>query len=263
MFFWRKFQIAILTAIFLFSLQTAVFAKANQHIIPYPSGYILEQAGASSYKDIGNVPKSRYFNSLDFFKLRSNKQGLTILSNYKTYQQTTETTCGPAAALTVLYHFGNTNYHELQLAGLMNCLNERNERDEIGTSTSNMANFFSSIGWQVESSQTFADAVKPSFLEPTEFKNFILQHLQNNTPILVENIDWGGHWRVIIGYDTMNTAHTHDDVLIMADSYDVADHQQDGYVVQPFEKFFYTWFDINMLPIEQRTQQWLAVSPKK
>ena len=66
MFFGRKFQIAILTAIFLFSLQTVAFAKANQHLIPYPSGYILDQAGASSYKGIGNVPKSRYFNSLDF-----------------------------------------------------------------------------------------------------------------------------------------------------------------------------------------------------
>ena len=127
MFFWRKFQIAILTAIFLFSLQTAVLAqKAKQRLIPYPSDYVLDQAGASSYKGLGNVPKSRYFNSLDFFKLRSNKQGLTILSNYKTYQQTTETTCGPAAALTVLQPFGNTNYHELQLSGLMNCLNEHN-----------------------------------------------------------------------------------------------------------------------------------------
>ena len=67
MFFWRKFQIAILTAIFLFSLQTAVFAKANQHLIPYPSGYVLDQAGASSYKGLANVPNSRYFNSLDFF----------------------------------------------------------------------------------------------------------------------------------------------------------------------------------------------------
>lgn len=116
MFFGRKFQIAILTAIFLFSLQTAVFAKANQHLIPYPSGYALDQAGASSYKGIAMCRISLLFNSLDFFKLRSNKQGLTILSNYKTYQQTTETTCGPAAALTVLYHFGNTNYHELQIS---------------------------------------------------------------------------------------------------------------------------------------------------
>ncbi len=48
---------------------------------------------------------------------------------------------------------------------------------------------------------------------------------------MVESINWGGHWRVIIGYDTMNTEQTHDDILIMMDSYDVADHKQDGYVV--------------------------------
>ncbi len=80
---------------------------------------------------------------------------------------------------------------------------------------------------------------------------------------MVESINWGGHWRVIIGYDTMNTEQTHDDILIMMDSYDVADHKQDGYVVQSMEKFYYTWVNINMLPTEQKVQQWLTVNPIK
>lgn len=262
-FSWRKSQVAFSAFVFLFSMYTSVYAQNNEQVIPYPQGYCIDQAGASSYHGVGNAQNSGYFNSLDFFHMKSNQQGLTILSHYKTYQQTTETTCGPAAALTVLYHFGNKDYEELQLADLMGCLTERNERGEIGTSTSNMAKFFSSIGWSVESSQNHSDAGGMSFTSPSEFKAFVLEHLKNSTPIMVENIDWGGHWRVIIGYDTINTEQTHDDILIMMDSYDVADHKQDGYVVQSMEKFYYTWFDINMLPTNQKNQQWLAVKPKK
>jgi hypothetical protein len=36
--------------------------------------------------------------------------------------------------------------------------------------------------------------------------------------------DWGGHWQVIIGYDTMGTEVEQDDVLIVADPYDTTDH---------------------------------------
>lgn len=79
---------------------------------------------------------------------------------------------------------------------------------------------------------------------------------------MVENVDWGGHWRVIIGYDTMGTDDlTSSDVLIMADPYDTADHLQDGYVVVPAEKFFYMWFDSHLFAAGDRKQQWLAAEP--
>ena len=53
--------------------------------------------------------------------------------------------------------------------------------------------------------------------------------------------DWRGHWMVIIGLDTMNTESPYDDVLIMADPYDVTDHYQDGYYTYPFGRFFDMW----------------------
>ncbi|WP_199884254.1 hypothetical protein [Anaerosinus massiliensis] len=85
-----------------------------------------------------------------------------------------------------------------------------------------------------------------------DFKNFIISNLKNNTPIMTENIDWGGHWRVIIGYDTMGTDTTADDILILADSYDTSDHYQDGYNVNSVERFYYMWFDAHMLPKGQQ-----------
>ena len=84
----------------------------------------------------------------------------------------------------------------------------------------------------------------------------------DSTPIMVENVEWGGHWRVIIGYDTCGTENTLDDVLIMADSYDTSDHYQDGYAVNNAERFFSMWFDSSMFPKKQRNQPWIIAKPK-
>lgn len=78
--------------------------------------------------------------------------------------------------------------------------------------------------------------------------DYIRDTLAAGTPILVGWNDWGGHWQVIIGYDTMGTETTQDDVIIVADPYDTTDHNQDGYGVYGAERFlynftFYNFFD--------------------
>ena len=233
-----------------FSGVNTVFAESS--VIPYPSGYDLTSEGASSYNGLGNVTDSPYYKAVDFFNMKSTDT-LTILPKYKTYQQTTEITCGPAAALTVLYYSGNTKWDELKIAEIMKT------KPGTGTDTSGMVAFFKSIGWNVKSSLTTAKKDGTTFSGINDFKEFVTSNLKNNTPIMVENIDWGGHWRVIIGYDTMGTETTADDVLILADPYDTGDHLQDGYVINPVEKFYYMWFDALMLPKGQKTQQWLTV----
>lgn len=55
---------------------------------------------------------------------------------------------------------------------------------------------------------------------------------------MVDWEDWRGHWQVAIGIDTCNTDDPYDDVLIMADPYDITDHYQDGYYLVPFGRFF-------------------------
>lgn len=227
---------------------------AASQVIPYPAGYDTAKEGASAYHGLGNVKQSPYYTAPDFYNLESTDT-LTILPHYKTYQQTTEITCGPAAALTVLAHFGNTSWHELAIAKIMET------KLAVGTDTKGMVRFFKTIGWNVKSSLTAANSDGVTFTSVADFKNFVITNLQDNTPVMVENIDWGGHWRVIIGYDTMGTATVADDVLILADSYDTADHSQDGYVVNPVEKFFYMWFDAHMLPKGQQKQQWLVAKP--
>ena len=232
----------------------AASAAEEAKVIPYPAGYNTTSEGASSYNGLGNVTKSPYYSQLDVYNLKGS-DSLVILEQYKTYQQTTEITCGPAAALTVLNRYGNTAWDELKIAEVMKT------KPVVGTDTQGMVSFFRRIGWDVQSSLNKADKNGFSFATVKEFKSFVLDNLKNGTPIMVENIDWGGHWRVIIGYDTLGTDATADDVLIMADSYDTADHLQDGYVIVPVEKFYYMWFDAHMLPKGQQTQQWLVAKP--
>lgn len=245
----RKLRAALLTLTAAALLSGTALAADDARTIPYPETYNTQIAGASPYIGQIDIADSPYYRAPDFFTMTSNDH-LTILPRYKTYQQTTDITCGPAAALTVLHHFGSTKYTELELAGVMGT------KYKVGTATEGMVKFFESIGWKVDSSLTNA-----KFSDFDKFALFVNGSLKKNTPILVENIDWGGHWRVIIGYDTMGTTTLGDDVLIMADPFDTSDHKQDGYTIVPAERFFHMWFDAYTQPEKHREQQWVVAHP--
>lgn len=195
---------------------------------------------------------SPYYTIPDIFELKNTKT-LTILSHYPVYQQTTEYTCGPAAALTVFYYFGSTDYTESELAHVM-----RTQGYPIGSNPKDMVEGIRSLGWRADVSFE-----KKPFATYDEFKSFVLKNLKEGRPIMVENVEWGGHWRVIIGYDTMGTFSSLDDTLIFADPYDTSDHQMDGYTVGNGERFFAMWFDHSMLPENQKIQPWIVIYPNK
>ena len=231
--------------------ETQSEAKTEElRVIPYPAGLNTTLEGASSAPKEINHRFSIYFSKPDFYDMASTPDRI-LLSHYPTYQQTTEYTCGPAAGLTVLYYYGNRDYDEMGLAKEM-----KTQGYPIGTAPDNMVSFFRTLGWKVESSLD-----SPPFAAYEDFQKFVQDKLKQGIPIMVENVEWGGHWRVIIGYDTMGTESTLDDVLILADSYDTCDHWQDGYVVNNGEKFFSMWFDHSMLPEDQRNQPWIAACP--
>ncbi|HEY8391319.1 MAG TPA: C39 family peptidase [Capillibacterium sp.] len=269
------FPISLFLLIFLLSganFLTLAAEEKTGRTIPYPPGYDLTSEGASAYAGSTDHPDSRYFAHLDVYNLTSDAT-LTIIPHFATYQQTTESTCGPASALMVLYHFGNTDWDELAIAEIMGTSQdldgdnwenpgEANERGEWGTSTSGMVKFFEEIGWQVTSSLTEGRLEDGrTFAGQDEFTPWVLANLKQGIPIMVEWIDWLGHWQVIIGYDTMGTETLGDDVLILADPYDTSDHLQDGYYFFNAERFFYMWADAFILPETQMYQQWVIATP--
>lgn len=196
------------------------------------------------------MQKSPYYPRLDFFH-GAVTPTLLLIKHFRTYRQTTEYTCGAAALWMLLNHWGITNKNELELAEEMNIRSEDNpsngsygcKREAIETALRN---------------RNIDILPYKEFQTPELFATFIKHQLQNFCPVLVEWCIWGGHWNIIIGYDDMGTPSTQDDILIMADSYDTYNHNQDGYIIVPFERFFYEWFDAGVLSPGVIRQQYVA-----
>jgi hypothetical protein len=107
------------------------------------------EGGADLYAKGGDHADSPYYGHPDFFNATSNDH-LTIINHFKTFQQTTEYTCGPASTLMALYNLGITTYTERSLAVGMktSCDIQTNglpgtadEPGEYGTNVPNMVNF--------------------------------------------------------------------------------------------------------------------------
>lgn len=222
-----------------------------EKIIPRPEVYDAESLGAAWATDETNHADSIYYTRPDFYNMTSTADRI-ILTQYPTYQQMTEYSCGPCCALTVLYYYDNRDFDEPTLVKSMKTKPLR------GTSLGNMVNFFKDIGWDVRSRLD-----TPPLADEEIFREFVKENLTQGKPIMVENVDYGGHWRVIIGYDTLGTESVFDDVLIFANPFDTSDHNQDGYSVEGLDKFFSMWFDHAMLPKNERHQPWLIATPRR
>jgi len=217
--------------------------------IPYGERLINEYGLEGAVTDsTPSIMDSQYWQIPDFYNMTSSDT-LTILTNYKTTQQTNGWTCGPASALTVLEWYDmRGDLNEMDLVYLR-------QKDEPGaTSLRQMINIFEGLeknmGQKWDLYSTFDaeidwdDGAYPYATYEGERVNLfelVPQILKEGKPIIVGWNDWGGHYQVIIGYDTLGTEITADDVLILADPYDTTDHHQDGYLIQSAERLIWDW----------------------
>ena len=216
-------------------LRKAMAAAAEDRdpqTIPYPAKYAAGSAmdGAAAFCGATEHPQSRYYVANDFFHMKPDAT-LHILNRFKTYQQTTEYTCGAASSLMVLNWFGQAQYHEKAVADLLETHCTK------GSSVENIADLFDLIGWNVE----YHASADPKFQTVEEAEQAFIHYIDNGIPVMVDWVDWAGHWQVLIGIDTCGTESPYDDVLIFADPYDVTDHKQDGYYTFPLGRFFGMW----------------------
>lgn len=193
------------------------------HKISHDSVLPLDGAAKSERRlDIKNSP---YFRSYDFYNMES-EGTLVLLKNFKTIQQATEVTCGPACVLMVLEHFGKKgNYNE-------KILKELRGTGQDTTYLRHLLNIFDAVGG-FKYVSTFDYKKKEDIPQ-----NLFSDYLKRNIPIIVGSNEWEGHWQVVIGYDTMGTETKADDILILADPYDTTDHNQDGYIIRSFCRFY-------------------------
>lgn len=189
--------------------------------------------GADAIEREGDHADSPYYNTVDFYNLKSTDT-LTILENFKTKQQSSEWSCGVVAIEMILEYYGvRGDYNEESLAML-----RPNQMTPGPTTLDQAIAVFEAVGgFELE---TTRDLPGENLYEEFTLET-IKNYLDQGIPVMVCWNDWGAHWQVIIGYDTMGTETTQDDVLIVADSYDTTDHNQDGYGVYPAERFYYNF----------------------
>lgn len=193
---------------------------------------ISEVDGANSIERDHDKEESPYFAQLDYYNMESTDT-LTILPHFKTLQQSSEWSCGLTAILMVMNYYdmaGDYDEHKLSLL--------RPQKDEpVATSLPDAITVFDEVGgFELETTRDYGDKIYEEFTLAD-----IREYLENDTPVLICWNDWGGHWQVIIGYDTMGTQDEFDDVIIVADPYDATDHNQDGYGVYSALRFFYNF----------------------
>ena len=211
--------------------------------------------GANGVERMGDHEDSPYFYHADFYNAKS-ENGLYILPQFKTIQQTSWWSCGVSSTEMVLNYFGQRgDWSEEKLASLR----EDHEDQHIGTCLDQVIDMFEAVGgFELETTYDHKDNLDAINM------TFIREHIADGTPIIVGWNDWGGHWQVIIGYDTMGTEYEGDDVIIVADPFDTTDHNQDGYGVYGAERFIYnfTFYDFfGDAPEHARDKCFVAVKP--
>lgn len=133
---------------------SATVTKAKPQMIE-PKSDIDEYGGADYYDNAGGHPDSKYYVNPDFYHMKSDEE-LTIISNFKTFQQTSEWSCGNATTLMVLEHFGVDDYSEWDIAVKSDAGVDQdiagsepgsaNNFPEYGTSVDDIIQFFDTIG---------------------------------------------------------------------------------------------------------------------
>ena len=243
----KKFALVLALAL---AMLLALPAFAAENVIPFPENYDTTSSGASSYENCGDHADSIYFAHPDYYNMTSTDT-LTILTGFKTYQQTTEFSCACASALMVLHWYGVTDYDELTLCEMAGT------DPETGTTPEALAALFEGLGWQVEAHI----APEPAFDSAEAWAQYLTARIDEGTPVLVDWQDWGGHWQVVIGVDGCGTDSVWDDVMIFADPYDVTDHYQDGYYTYPLGRFFTMWAEGHAEGRAPCAQPYLAARP--
>lgn len=110
-----RFRVVMVVMIVLFALTMVGHASSKTMPITIPGADLAEGAGANAYANGGDHDDSPYWHHPDFYWLESDDQ-LTIISEYATFQQTTEWSCGPASILMAFHHYGIKGYTEWDIA---------------------------------------------------------------------------------------------------------------------------------------------------
>lgn len=221
-------------------------------------------SGAAGVERSGDVAASPYYQLDDFYGTEAEVRAavgsdtLQILDNFSTIQQSTEFSCGVTSSLMTLYHFdmlptdedGMLAESDASLSKIRQVDEETGLGEPGATYVEGMQEIFDYMAETYDQKWVTANDLNLVYNEDWECNalgdkwleiDLIPYLIENNVPLMIGWDEWGGHWQVVIGYDNMGTEATQDDVVILADAYDTTDHNQNGYVLESFERLVYGW----------------------
>ncbi len=197
-----------------------------------------------------DVVNSEYFTVNDYYNMNSTtgEYPLTILPNFMPYQQTMQNSSAFACLVMIFNYLGldvNNTYSEFSLYQKYENDNEITVKDADVDSFS-ISDFVNSLdlNYEVEAKPFASGNSKNS---SNLFKDFIQINLEQGNFIMVRyqsQADFG--WKVIVGVDCMDTQSYHDDVIILANPFDVSDHYQDGFSTQRLGSFTVWWQQVTV-----------------
>ena len=173
------------------------------------------------------------------------------------YQQTTDYTCAPAAVMSLLHWYKLLPDKELNAQTEMRIAREMGTRDmqspQPGTTTEEIVKWLDSNGFVVLAGQDGT-------------VELVRSYLNKGIPVLVEGIDWGGHWVVATGYHAAYESPAKGpDTIFFADpaSHWSNPNNPDGISSFNAWRFRDMWFDVQYLNPGQITRNVYIVAVPK
>ena len=215
----------------------------KESLIPIDGAVDGKIQAAAEINGTLNIQPSPYYKHLNFYDGNLPKT-LHILPKFKTYQQTNPGTCGASASLMVLTYYNEKDITEDSLA--------KETLRYPKTTAVEMVNVFKNRNYETISS---LDSEELHWKNNNDFYRDVVAWIDKKIPIMIK---LGGHWSVIIGYDDFGKPEDiQNHVLILADSWDSHDHQQDGYIIYTFDYFWNLWTNM-AVNIEGLYQQFVV-----
>jgi len=213
----------------------------------YATGTYVQGAGTVRYALDNPLPEPRYYTGINFDTLKSGNH-LTVISLKSYRQQVTNYSCGAVAAMTVMSYYGrpanNTDDEEILIAHEM----YPSVSDMTGINPGQLASWFNRNGWNAT-------------WKTGGSRQMLLDNLKAGVPTIVEWMDWGGHWVVVVGYDNRGTEILWDDVILFADSVDSHDDRVDGITYANYGQFDAMWFDAHYFPANMSSRAYVIAVP--
>ena len=215
----------------------------KESLIPIDGAVDGKIQAAAEINGTLNIQPSPYYKHLNFYNGDLPKT-LHILPKFKTYQQTNPGTCGASASLMVLTYYNEKDITEDSLA--------KETLRYPKTTAVEIVNVFKNRNYETISS---LDSEELHWKNNNDFYKDVVAWIDKKIPIMIK---LGGHWSVIIGYDDFGKPEDiQNHVLILADSWDSHDHQQDGYIIYTFDYFWNLWTNM-AVNIEGLYQQFVV-----